>query len=127
MSSALLRPPSWTADAHCSDHPQLDATHWDRCTPQARAVCETCPVRYQCAQEALADAIPEGLWGGLDPTDRREIAAGHGYRHPGAATHGTRACYVAGCRRDECRAAHATYERERKRKHAPTTTRRHAA
>lgn len=133
MTAALLRPPPWTTHAVCADRdPAIFDADTGPMTTEALAICATCPVRYECARTALDDAIPHGTWGGLTPDDRRRIARGeHGnlgtYRHPGAAPHGTRACYVAGCRRDECRAAHTTYERERKRRHAPTTTRRHAA
>lgn len=50
------------------------------------------------------------------PTD------GGGHRYTGTPTthdHGTRACYVAGCRRDECRAANTAYAREHRRKTTP--------
>lgn len=106
--TALLRPPEWTRDAACVNHP-LGHTAFDQGTPEARAVCATCPVRFTCALRGLAEAEPEGMWGGLDPKDRRRIAKDRGFRRPGAAQHGTRACYVAGCRRPECREAHRRY------------------
>lgn len=70
------------------------------------------PVRYECATDALERAEPHGVWGGLTVTDRRAVAAAYGY--PGAAQHGTRSRYVAGCHCPDCTRSHATYEHERR-------------
>ena len=39
----------------------------------ARAVCEDCPVRTTCLEAALSRREPHGLFGGLDPDQRRQI------------------------------------------------------
>lgn len=39
----------------------------------ARAVCGECPVRTQCLNYALTGE-DEGVWGGLDPDERRALA-----------------------------------------------------
>lgn len=113
--TALLRPAPWTRNAACATELTPDA--WDRCTPEARAVCATCPVRTRCATEALDNAIPDGLWGGLDPDDRTAVADHFGYDRPGLPRHGTRARYVhrtQPCRRTCCREAHRRWADERR-------------
>ena len=39
----------------------------------ARAICERCPVRFECLEYALESNEREGIWGGLAPWERREI------------------------------------------------------
>jgi hypothetical protein len=87
-----LRPPAWTRGAACDSHP-LGPTAWDNNTPAARQVCADCPVRLQCALEALNNAIPSGTWGGLTPDDRAAIARRRGFDRPGSARHGDRSRY----------------------------------
>lgn len=38
---------------------------------EARARCASCPVRRECLDEALAEGMDHGIWGGLDPEERR--------------------------------------------------------
>lgn len=116
--TALLRPPPWTVDAACVSH-HLGPAAWDHSTPAARRVCADCPVRKNCADQALADAIPTGMWGGLSPDDRRRIAAGHHgdlgtYDRPGQPRHGDRARYVDGCRCAPCKESHRRWAAERR-------------
>lgn len=42
----------------------------------AKQVCAGCPVIGPCREFALATKEPHGVWGGLDPTQRRRILAG---------------------------------------------------
>ena len=39
----------------------------------ARAVCGPCPVRFECAAEALDQGREHGVWGGLTETQRRAM------------------------------------------------------
>lgn len=39
----------------------------------ARVVCADCPVRSACLDWALASGQDEGIWGGLDPAERRAL------------------------------------------------------
>lgn len=39
----------------------------------ARRVCGGCPVRQQCAEFAVRTGEPEGIWGGLLPSERRAL------------------------------------------------------
>jgi DNA-binding CsgD family transcriptional regulator len=43
---------------------------------EAVAVCDPCPIRQACGDEALARREPWGVWGGLTETHRRSM-----YRH----------------------------------------------
>lgn len=43
----------------------------------AKALCQVCPVRAECAAHALAAREPYGVWGGFTETERiRLLAAG---------------------------------------------------
>lgn len=62
----------WRDDASCLDQ---DTEAWfpkdsDRATT-ARKICRSCPVRNECLEFALANRIPEGVWGGLLPAQRK--------------------------------------------------------
>lgn len=43
---------------------------------QAKEVCLTCPVREQCLADALARGEKYGIWGGLNPKERRRLEYG---------------------------------------------------
>ena len=38
---------------------------------EAQAICAQCPVRSMCLAYAIAAGEPFGIWGGLDPQERR--------------------------------------------------------
>ncbi|EGX60135.1 hypothetical protein SZN_09441 [Streptomyces zinciresistens K42] len=40
---------------------------------EARAVCQSCPVRAECLHDALVQDTPNGLWGGLTHAERRAL------------------------------------------------------
>jgi WhiB family redox-sensing transcriptional regulator len=42
---------------------------------RARGICADCPVRSACLDDALASGTDDGIWGGLDPAERRALAA----------------------------------------------------
>ncbi len=42
-------------------------------TAAAKEICEACPVREACLQYALATNQTEGVWGGLDMSERRRL------------------------------------------------------
>ena len=39
----------------------------------AKAACERCPIRAECLEYALVANVPDGIWGGTTPHERREI------------------------------------------------------
>jgi WhiB family transcriptional regulator, redox-sensing transcriptional regulator len=66
----------WRADAACRD---LDIDIFfpvdesEEAALPAKAICATCPVADECLQYALATNQAEGVWGGLDATERRRL------------------------------------------------------
>lgn len=69
--------PTWHADAACSADPEamFPDTNAARIT-YALAVCEGCPVRYECLADALRTGeTAHGIRGGLLPEQRKAIAA----------------------------------------------------
>jgi WhiB family redox-sensing transcriptional regulator len=62
---------AWMADAACRTYA---VDYWFSETPgtsysEAKAVCDTCPVRSECLKHAL-DHEDYGVWGGLTPRER---------------------------------------------------------
>lgn len=43
-------------------------------TAPAVDVCRQCPVRLSCLDHAVRTREPDGIWGGLDPDQRRSYA-----------------------------------------------------
>jgi WhiB family redox-sensing transcriptional regulator len=39
----------------------------------AKAVCRTCPVRWECLAYALRHRVEHGVWGGLTERERRKV------------------------------------------------------
>ena len=65
----------WVKQAACLGHnPDLwfldDQTGSYR---EARAVCDACPVRVDCLQWALDSHTDHGMWGGLNPNERKQL------------------------------------------------------
>lgn len=91
----------------------------------ALALCDLCPVKTDCLNTAMAAENGygnqrHGIWGGLLPHERAELAkAMPQQRRPRPIKHGTEAGYGAHKRRhetpcDECRAASALARAARK-------------
>lgn len=83
----------------------------------ARRVCAECPVRLECAIDAL-NLLPKvkehSMRGGLTPTELGRLARELGGKGRPVAQHGTRSRYVRGCKCGACRNAHAVYEHQRR-------------
>ena len=41
---------------------------------QAKAVCRECPVQARCLEWAMTTGVAYGVWGGLDESERRQLA-----------------------------------------------------
>lgn len=67
-------PNEWRLDATCRD---LDTAIFFPETEEdvavAKAFCVTCPVREACLEFALVTRQDDGVWGGLDETERRRV------------------------------------------------------
>jgi len=75
--TSALSTPDWMIDAACANY---DPELWwvedpKECASKvALAVCSTCPVRRDCLQHAQEMPEREGIWGGLLPRERRNLA-----------------------------------------------------
>lgn len=67
-------PNDWRLDAACR---HLDTAIFFPETEEdvavAKAICATCPVREACLEFALVTRQDDGVWGGLDETERRRV------------------------------------------------------
>lgn len=69
----------WRHHAACLDHdPELffpvgDTGQAHLQAEDAKQICRTCPVIEQCAQWAIDNRMENGVWGGLDETQLRNI------------------------------------------------------
>lgn len=60
-------PPSWWFPSIAS------MRAWDDVEAPGKVVCRSCPVRQPCLEAALERGEPDGVWGGLDPWERRRL------------------------------------------------------
>lgn len=68
--------PEWMDDAACADvDPDLFfPKRGDSVTMRrAKAVCDSCPVKVECLDYAMAEAIKFGVWGGMSERQRRRM------------------------------------------------------
>lgn len=110
---------AWRERAACRSGPELDwITPTAESVATCRAICATCPVLSECRTYALQAGEPWGIWGGLDPDERAELAAGLNCPPPTVLpSHGTNSRYAwHGCRCIPCRTAHTNYVREHRKR-----------
>ncbi|WP_352247618.1 WhiB family transcriptional regulator [Amycolatopsis nalaikhensis] len=104
----------WHRRARCRQYPGLN---WYSIEPgevaACRRICASCSVRAPCLAEAFTERDPWGVWGGLTPDEREQLAGPDHVRILPA--HGTNPRYAKHrCRCTLCRAAHTAYERNRR-------------
>jgi WhiB family redox-sensing transcriptional regulator len=69
----------WRQRAACRDQdpelffPVSDMGPGARQTEQAKAVCARCPVRAECLEYALDNALDHGIYGGTTESERRAL------------------------------------------------------
>lgn len=93
MKALIFRQPGWHAQAWClpgnhSDEQKdvhdaafSDRDNKDRAKAFAEKFCAACPVRIDCAQDAVDNRIENGVWGGfLTDRSRRKFLAEHAAR-----------------------------------------------
>ncbi len=76
-ASAAFTGSSWVDDAACRESGIASLFHdamWDPYyAASAKDVCATCSARVDCLDYALRVSEPLGIWGGLDPAERRAL------------------------------------------------------
>lgn len=64
--------PDWRDSALCRGlDPEMFFAEIGTALAEAKEVCNACPVREECLDEALASHEVHGLWGGLSVKERR--------------------------------------------------------
>jgi WhiB family redox-sensing transcriptional regulator len=64
----------WAARALCvGSDPEAFFPAADDAAAEARSICAACPVRGQCLAYAVTADELFGIWGGLDPQQRRTL------------------------------------------------------
>lgn len=70
----------WQDRAACKDAPRKEIFFPEDTgvnnSQEARAVCAACGVRQQCLEYAIAMHEEYGIWGGLNPRERRTMKTG---------------------------------------------------
>lgn len=79
-------------------------------TAEAKAICARCPVQVECLEYALENREQYGVWGGTTRDERKAMLRARP-NPPAEDRHGTRNCYVSGCRCSECCEANRRHHR----------------
>jgi len=67
-------PMAWKHQAACRGlDPEVFFPDEEEAGDADNAICIRCPVRQPCLEWALASREKQGVWGGLDEEERREI------------------------------------------------------
>ncbi|MBK0417695.1 WhiB family transcriptional regulator [Leucobacter sp. CSA1] len=65
---------AWQADALCAQtDPEAFFPEKGGSTREAKRICESCEVRSECLEYALANDERFGIWGGLSERERRKL------------------------------------------------------
>jgi WhiB family redox-sensing transcriptional regulator len=73
------RAPRWHERAACTGmplhvfFPAGDQSRTSLPVVRAKHVCDRCEVETECLAAAITLAEPDGIWGGLTPTERRAL------------------------------------------------------
>ena len=69
-------------DAACAQvDPELFYPQSEHATEEYREaakICAGCPAKADCLADAMRRGDPHGMWGGLDPEQRKQLAKGQG-------------------------------------------------
>ncbi|QHG85511.1 WhiB family transcriptional regulator (plasmid) [Rhodococcus rhodochrous] len=78
----LLPPPlttewEWQRLANCRDHDGDLFFAGEATEEQAKSICAVCPVIMACRDHAMSANEPDGVWGGLTPSERMRLRWGY--------------------------------------------------
>jgi WhiB family transcriptional regulator, redox-sensing transcriptional regulator len=98
----------WRDEAGCrGEDPDLWFSFETGDQERARSICGGCEVREHCIDYAYSTGTWDGIYGGLDPDERRKLA-----RKFGKKRHGTLSGYTTdGCRCEVCKREMTEYDR----------------
>lgn len=73
--NASLNNTAWMIDAACVDFLRIVDFHSSSYEEQktAKAICNECPVRQKCLQYALDNKEKNGIWGGANSQELRQV------------------------------------------------------
>ncbi|MEU3899783.1 WhiB family transcriptional regulator [Streptomyces sp. NPDC045251] len=123
IPDTAARPLDWQDQGLCRSDPDV---FFDGPEQQAKRICFACPVLLDCQLWVMDRERgmsrfqrDDAVIAGLTAQERLDLDPAVPKPEPEAKTepgpqHGTRACYKAGCRRQECKAANSAYMQERK-------------
>lgn len=67
----------WWKSASCASvDPEIWFPEQGSSGTDAKIICASCPVRLECLTDAIDNDMTEGIWGGLNPAQRHEVAMG---------------------------------------------------
>lgn len=72
MTADIPSGDAWQAHAACADDAEK---FFSKGPAQAKAVCGGCAVKPECLYDALDADAPNGIWGGLNRAERRQLPA----------------------------------------------------
>lgn len=97
----------WREHALCKDEP-YETFFEPGLERVAKAICSGCAVSEQCLTYAIETATWNGVYGGLNPDERRKFA-----KKNRMVRHGTLTGYTTdGCRCEKCKGEMTEYDRE---------------
>jgi len=79
LLAEVLNVPKWYSDALCNvkKYPENDPDWWfperGSSTKKAKEICNKCPVKEPCLEQALIRGERFGIWGGKSERERRAI------------------------------------------------------
>lgn len=71
-----MRDVGWMDDANCAEvSPEVFFPEPERGldADAAKQICRRCPVRRQCLEYAIKNRFGDGIWGGLNGSERSKI------------------------------------------------------
>lgn len=87
---------NWAKDAACQDTTVDFYSQKTEVKREAKAICDSCPVRKICLQTALDNGERFGIWGGADETELRKDMAINAKGESHVSTQGKIRCAYCG-------------------------------